>query len=417
MDKTDNITYDQITSEEQNLLLLEDMIPPSERFYVWCYGEDGSRIATSCPSEEIKFFKKTFQKFGGVDKVREYAASKETMPVLIGSPIGMQWAITFETVRKRELLFVMGPVFYSAPAVNQLREALRPYRVSMDDAIWASELIERLSAMPILPHSVFARYVTMVHNTLTGQSLDVSELFSYREDAGAAPAPSPKTHDRNKIYLAERVLLQTVRNGDINYRDALKMSSELSPGVPVEGRDPIQKFKISIIVFTSLVCRAAIEGGLSPEIAYPLGDSYIESAVNANDLGELNKLSLSMYHEFIYRVHSLNTNPDYSAAIRRCCDYIQLNLSKEISISELASLTGYTEYYLSDKFKKETGVPLFLYIRYAKTERAKLLLESTDLTVREISEALAFNTPNYFTKCFREVVGCTPAQYRKQHSK
>ena len=47
-------------------------------------------------------------------------------------------------------------------------------------------------------------------------------------------------------------------------------------------------------------------------------------------------------------------------------------------------------------------------------ERAKLLLESTELTVRQIAAQLAFNTPNYFIQCFREVTGYTPAQYRKQ---
>ena len=44
-----------------------------------------------------------------------------------------------------------------------------------------------------------------------------------------------------------------------------------------------------------------------------------------------------------------------------------------------------------------------------------MLLESTDMSVREIAERLAFNTVNYFIQSFREAAGCTPAQYRKQH--
>ena len=92
-----------------------------------------------------------------------------------------------------------------------------------------------------------------------------------------------------------------------------------------------------------------------------------------------------------------------------------MSLDKRIQISDLAALTGYTEYYLTEKFKKETGTPLFLYIRYAKIERAKVLLESTDLSVKELSERLAFNTVNYFIQCFRDTTGYTPAQYRKKH--
>lgn len=406
-----------MTVEEQNLLLLEKMIPPGEKFYVWCYGESSRCIATSCPEQERDVLERAFRIFGGVEKAMDYAASRETLPILVGSPIGMQWAVTIEPVRNRGLIFVMGPVFYSMPAKNQVREALRPYRDNIEDALWAGELTERLGSMPVLPHAIFVRYVTMVHNTLTGQKLDVSILFSGQEGGQPSPIPAPVMRDRTEIYLAERALLQMVRNGDINYQDALNHSSELSSGVPVEGRDPLQKFKISIIVFTSLVCRAAMDGGLSPEIAYPLGDSYIEAAVQSRDLGELNTLSLSMYHDFIYRVHALSVNPNYSAAIQKCCDFIELSVGRDVRIADLAALTGYTEYYLSEKFKKETGTPIFLYIRCAKIERAKLLLESTSLSVREIAEALAFNTPNYFSKCFREIAGCTPVQYRKEHSR
>ena len=50
----------------------------------------------------------------------------------------------------------------------------------------------------------------------------------------------------------------------------------------MQSSDVLRQSKTSIIVFTSLVCRAAIEGGLSPEEAYSLGDSYIQTAEAAN---------------------------------------------------------------------------------------------------------------------------------------
>ena len=75
---------------------------------------------------------------------------------------------------------------------------------------------------------------------------------------------------------------------------------------------------------------------------------------------------------------------------------------------------GYTEYYLTEKFKKETGQSVSQYIRAARIARAKVLLTSTSLSVREIAERLAFNTPNYFIQSFRALEGLTPAQYRRQ---
>ena len=404
----------QITRGEQNLLLLEAAIPAGERFYVWCFGPDGQYIDSSCPEALRAPLERAFRLFGGVEKAQAHAALSAEHPLLIGSPIGLQWAVTFETERKQSLIFAAGPVFYSVPVERQLRAALRPYTDSVEDARWAAELIRLLPELPVMPYAIFTRYAMMVHNTLTGQQLDVSVLLAFDSGAAAGIPAAPEKRDRSKVYLAERAMLQMVRNGDINYQSALNLSSSMSPGVPVQGRDPLQQTRISIIVFTSLVCRAAIEGGLSPELAYPLGDSYIEAVVNSNDTGELNALALTMYHDFIYRVHRLHANPAYSPAVQKCCDYIALSLDRRILIADLAALTGYTDYYLSEKFKKETGIPLFLYIRYAKVERAKVLLESSELSVREIAERLAFNTPNYFIQCFRDTTGYSPAQYRKQ---
>lgn len=62
---------------------------------------------------------------------------------------------------------------------------------------------------------------------------------------------------------------------------------------------------------------------------------------------------------------------------------------------------GYTEYYLTHKFKEETGLSVTDYIKFAKIERAKVLLKSTDQTVQDIATALSFSTRNYFSRIFR----------------
>lgn len=241
----------------------------------------------------------------------------------------------------------------------------------------------------------------MVHNTLTGQQLSLDALITAQPQETKITGNTDAQRDRNKVYLSERAMLQMVRNGDINYFSALRSSVLLSPGVPVQGQDALRQMKTSIVVFTTLVSRAAMEGGLSPEIAYPLGDSYIQSAEDCRDSGELSALAHAMYHDFIYRVYHLRVNPNYSHAIQKCCDYIELSLDRKIRTADLDALVGYAEYYLTEKFKKETGQSISSYIRYAKVERAKVLLESTDLSIREIAEQLAFNTVNYFIQSFR----------------
>ena len=406
-----------MTRGEENLLLLESLIPAGEKFYVWCCSAEGDFIATSCPERERGVLEQAFAVLGGREKLIRYAKETDnTRPQIIGSPIGMQWALSYESARSRKLIFVIGPVFYAAPTERQLRVALRPYTHSRENAVWAQELFALLPELPVLSYAIFTRYVLMVHNMLTGQQLGLDALNgeSERQPEPSRPEPEGELRDRSKVYLAERAMLQMVRNGDINYYNVFQGSVRLSPGVPIQGQDPLRQMKTSIVVFTTLVSRAAMEGGLSPEVAYALGDSYIQSAEDCRDSGELSALAHAMYHDFIYRVHHLHVNPNYSHAIQKCCDYIELSLGRKIRVADLAALVGYTEYYLTEKFKKETGQSVSSYIRYAKVERAKVLLESGEKSVKEISELLAFNTVNYFIQSFRETTGYTPAQYRKK---
>ena len=54
------------------------------------------------------------------------------------------------------------------------------------------------------------------------------------------------------------------------------------------------------------------------------------------------------------------------------------------------------------------------YFIELKINQAKQLLRENELSVREISENLAFNTPDYFTKTFKRITGLTPLAYKKR---
>ena len=67
---------------------------------------------------------------------------------------------------------------------------------------------------------------------------------------------------------------------------------------------------------------------------------------------------------------------------------------------------------MTKKFQKETGTKLADYIRGARLEQARLQLETTQRSVRAISEEFQFGTPNYFSTAFARRYGQSPAQYR-----
>lgn len=309
--------------------------------------------------------------------------------------------------------WVIGPVFYQDVSLRGIEQGLQYYNRLETSVAWTMQLYEALKTVPVLQCTVLHRYALMMHYCLTGNHLTISDINSESLAQEHSTVQQP-AHDRHKVWMAEQGLLQMVRTGDLNYKQALSASMGISAGVPVRSDDALRQSKTSIIVFTSLVCRAAIEGGLSPEEAYALGDSYIQSAENAKTLDDVEPLGLMMYDDFVRRVHKCRTNPNLSQQVQKCVDYIEMNLDKKIRAADIAALVGYTEYYLTHKFKEETGLSVTDYIKFAKIERAKVLLKSTDQTVQDIAAALSFSTRNYFSRIFQEVTGQTPMEYREK---
>mgnify|MGYP000137472076 CR=1 FL=1 len=137
-----------------------------------------------------------------------------------------------------------------------------------------------------------------------------------------------------------------VREGDLNYALVVNQANSVSNGVKVDTNEILGQARISVIVFISMCCRAAIEGGLSPEEGYTLGDAYIQRATDAKNSTELGELSTTMYAD-LYTGYTAAAPTEVSKQIQDCCAYIELHAEEEIPIDQLAKRFGYAEYYLT----------------------------------------------------------------------
>ena len=85
----------------------------------------------------------------------------------------------------------------------------------------------------------------------------------------------------------------------------------------------------------------------------------------------------------------------------------------ELSLEKIALRCGISGSGLRKKFKESVGISPTEYRINAKLSRAKNLLESTDMTVNEISDKLNFYDAAYFCKVFKKHIGVTPKEYLK----
>ncbi len=396
----------------EKVSLLQELVACCDAISTWCYDAKGELLFSNCTDETV--LNTAFSAFGCRSILMEHTNIWNN-PFLLGTSLGLVWGAAFERedgVLRR--FWLLGPVFYATTTKGQIELGYDFYRGLELSVAWKEQFMQAAARLPVVTNVLLGRYLLMLHYCLTGQTLHYSDIVMPTELLRPAKPAEPPKRDRYQVYAAERALLDMVRNGDLNYAEAFSNSSLLSSGVPVSGPDPLRQVKSSITVFTSLVCRAAIEGGLSPEEAYSLGDAYIQRAENARSQQELLNLPATMYDDFIHRVHRCRTNPRYSPMVQKCVDYIDLHLEQKIQAADLAVQLGYDDYYITRRFKRETGYSLTNYIKFAKIERAKVLLQSTRLTVQQIADGLGFTTRSYFIQCFKAVTGRTPTAWRAQ---
>ena len=95
-------------------------------------------------------------------------------------------------------------------------------------------------------------------------------------------------------------------------------------------------------------------------------------------------------------------------------EYVRENYCEDISIAKLSLQFDLSPNYLSTLFKKRLGVNFVDYLTSLRLARAKELLLSGNLSVREIGESVGWYSQSYFTKIFIKKEGMTPGEYKRR---
>ena len=86
----------------------------------------------------------------------------------------------------------------------------------------------------------------------------------------------------------------------------------------------------------------------------------------------------------------------------------------ELSLAEFAQSVNLSVWRLCHIFKSDVGMPPIRYLRQLRMERAKDLLESSFLSVKEIAFRVGLNDESHFVRDFKSTYGYSPALYRSQ---
>lgn len=319
-------------------------------------------------------------------------------------------------IPKKDITFVIGPTFRIRANDRQIISILHSMGQPQERL---QEIKTYFDNTPPYPLNSFLQILCFLNYALNDEKLTVADLIaqqtSYAKIDTELPSDFviPTSDDINvhNTYRAEQTMLSYIRCGQVA---ALQMMFAEPPTGQVGkiAHSEMRQHKNTFVCAATLVSRAAIDGGLSQEIAFSLSDLYIQKAELLDDYNAITLLNMDMWLEFARRVEQIKCHGSKSRFVTDVTRYIQANIDQKLTTDQIAQAISLSRTHLCERFKSETGVTLNVFITEQKIEEAKRLLRSTDRSIGDIADYLGFSTQSYFQNVFKKVTGQTPLQFK-----
>jgi len=137
-----------------------------------------------------------------------------------------------------------------------------------------------------------------------------------------------------------------------------------------------------------------------------------EAAYSQQEMaGIVNHLIGKMYS--LVRNIELNKNQPQVTMVNKARMRIRESLESELTIQQIAEDLGVSYSNFRKLFKEYTGLSPATYQQELRLLRAKELLTTTELSIKEIAYRLNFESPDYFSAKFKSKMGCKPSDMKK----
>lgn len=235
-------------------------------------------------------------------------------------------------------------------------------------------------------------------------------LFSNREQG----------HQHNP-YSDELRMLSCIENGDVELLKST-FSTEHIHEYGTLAKNQTRNYKNISISAITLISRAAIRGGVNPELAFSLCDSYILQIEEVKHLPNLKPLLESAKLRFATMVHEIRSNrpkeisTPFHPLLERSKDYILSHLHSRITLQETAYQLNANANYISELFRKYEGLSFSHYVMNEKIKQAKSLLLYSTYSYSEIAAYLGFASQSHLGKHFKAITQMTMKQFRDYYS-
>lgn len=240
-------------------------------------------------------------------------------------------------------------------------------------------------------------------------------------------------YGKNRIYGNNRMLAENkIIYSTISMNDILTISIKISLSNAFELLD----FELAESIIKSIFDTIIDVCNIDPNVLYStleellttLWASFKKTGAEVNDFPIPFSLDSEIIQDenldllfqniltFIKRVlayYSERQEKALSKPVEHAKIYIKKNYSKQISLGQIAQYVYLSPHYLSELFKKETGITISDFIRAYRIEIAKKLLCDSNYRIKDIAGLSGYFDARHFSKIFKKMVGITPKEYKQ----
>ena len=392
--------------EFQNLSFFQDLFFHTQNICSWTMTDQRQLVFTNCPEQE--YFWSLFSVSSCPAAIAEHFSASSS-PVIVTDRIGFVWIAAIQKEEEKEqvaLLHMLGPVFTSQMTEGYLSRHLESIRSAPETQ---AKLMRFIRRVPVISSETAFMYAGMLHYCIHRSSVRPEEIEFWSEPVEAAEEAVWGDVNYHGSWLAEQQLFRSIQEG--RFEDHSKINTGQIG--KIGGGDPLRQAKNEMIVFAVICSRAAILGGVSSEGALNLSDYYVGNIEKAGTVSEVYNIGAQMHKSYLQRVRKARAAASKSMLVRDIIDYVETHVFERITLQSVSREFGYTESYISRKFKADTGGSLVEYVNRRKMQTAKEILQESKIPISELSERLAFSSPSYFSALFKKEYGRNPAEYYK----
>lgn len=310
---------------------------------------------------------------------------------------------------------LLGPVLTEQPSERIINEILKRNNLPLSKRSVVENSIKKITVINNARNYYICRLLSSVLSSIPLLDQDNFGITLKPEDFNDDYVFEDNNEVANYNYGLERLFLSKVASGDIETTKNLFKDQIKTLYFTNLGTDNLRPIKNNGIVFSTLLARSAISGGVEPDTALSLSDFYnhkIEDIYRYNELIHVIEQMAIQFTEQVLQTSEVN----HVSVVKKVSKYIHSHLSEQIRLNDVAQYVDLSPNYFSSLFKREMGIAFADYVNEIRVKESQFLLETTDYSIIDIAIAVGFNNQNYFTTIFRKHTGTTPKQFRMKSS-